>query len=494
MRMLLRADANTEIGTGHVMRCIALAQAYRAAGGECSFVSAELPAALARRLEDEQFGNIALAARPGGSADAQEFGTLADACNPSWLVVDGYHFPQTYYEAVKSFGHRLAVIDDLARLDGACADIVVRPNPVLSASASIMDQDREDGILSGAEYILLRQEFIGNDGAKQSPQIARRLLVSLGGGDPSNVTATILRGLDAAVVDGGDLIIVAGAANPHVESLLARKAAKQWKTVVKQNVRNMAPLMAWADLAIAAAGGTAWELAVMGVPALLVSLADNQLDQARFLHEHRAAIHLGSAQQLTVEAIARAASSVILDQGLRCEMAQHARKLVDGGGAERVVRAMLNMEAQEAIPVVSIRKADLHDARRIWEWVNDPQVRAMSFSPDTIAWESHLSWMTRKLDDPLCRLYVGLDGRHEPVGEIRFDIRQEDDSATLSIVIDPNLRGKGFGNSLTRTAAYELFRSTKVSRIEALVKPENASSLSLFRKAGFAEVGKQVIK
>jgi UDP-2,4-diacetamido-2,4,6-trideoxy-beta-L-altropyranose hydrolase len=196
--MLVRADASVENGTGHVMRCIALAQAFKAGGGRCTFVSYDLPIALASRLNDEGFDNIALTSPPGSPEDAHEFGALADKLNTSWTAIDGYHFSNTYCQAVKKYGHRLIFIDDSPGVSCDCADIVLSPNS--SVDPSLCPVPNRPRLLSGFQYTLLRQEFWNGGKARRYPRIARRLLVSLGGSDPTNVTATILRCLAKTTV------------------------------------------------------------------------------------------------------------------------------------------------------------------------------------------------------------------------------------------------------------------------------------------------------
>jgi UDP-2,4-diacetamido-2,4,6-trideoxy-beta-L-altropyranose hydrolase len=489
--ILLRADANTRMGTGHLMRSIALAQALRAAGGEPHFLSASLSPALADRLSEEEFDSIELAAEPGSMEDACEVVAIAGRIGASWIVIDGYHFSGDYQRALKGSGFLLLAIDDHAHAGSYRADIVLNQNlhavPSLYASS-----DRSTKLLLGTRYALLREEFRNGSDGRICPDRARHLLVTLGGSDPGNVTATILQGLDRVASDGGEIVVAVGSGNPHLESLRELASRSSWSVSILHDVRDMAALMRRSDLAIAASGSTTWELAAMGVPSLVVPIAGNQIEVARSLQEKGAAISLGAAEELTIEGIAEAVAGIIPDRARRIELSSRARDLVDGNGAERVVDEMMQMERKKDDTRLAIRPADRNDSRLIWEWANEPAVRAVSFSSASIPWEDHQRWIARKLDDPCCRLYIGMNSDGEPVGQVRFDI--EDALATLSVSLDARFRGRGYGAVLIREASRELFLTTDVEAIEAFVKPSNDSSLKVFPKAGFSAVGEYAVQ
>jgi len=283
---------------------------------------------------------------------------------------------------------------------------------------------------------------------------------------------------------------VVGPSNPHSETIAAAAASMRWQTRLVENVRDMMPLMRAADLALASSGSTTWELAAMGVPSIVVPIADNQIAVAKSLECHAAAIALPAGKDLRADVVADVVRDVMLDPARRRVLSQNARRLVDGKGASRVARAMLDMSP--GVPPLAIREAREADSRLLWEWANDLVVRSLSFSPEPIPFETHVSWFAQKLSDPDVRLYIGLGADDEPIGQVRFDI--DDAAATLSISVAGASRGRGYGAKLVDEAVRRLFQTSAVELVEAFVKPDNAASLAVFRKAGFTNTGARVVR
>lgn len=140
-----------------------------------------------------------------------------------------------------------------------------------------------------------------------------------------------------------------------------------------------------------------------------------------------------------------------------------------------------------------IRTAAPEDCRLLWEWANDPAVRAGAFSSDPIPWERHLDWFKGKQADPNCTLYILMDGQGHPLGQVRFD-RQPDGSAETDISIARDYRGRGMGTQALGLACESFRESGKARRIVAFIKPENAPSLKAFEKAGFVRQGREWVK
>ena len=319
MNVAIRVDASTAIGWGHAMRCLALAQAL---AERPTFVMSAPPQAFVARAEPD-------ADVVAGDDVAQVLATGAD-----WVVVDGYHLGSDYQRALREGGARVLVVDDYAHLDRYHADVLLNQN--LGAPDY---RDRAPGarLLIGPRYALLRREF-RDVPARDTPDVARRVLVTLGGSDPDGVTAQVVRAL-ARVEQPLDVQVIAGAGNPHLAAL-ERAAAALDSVDLVVDVRDMPRRMAWADLAVTAAGSTSWELARVGTPQIAIVLADNQRPIARGLADAGLAVSLGWHADVADDRIADAVAALVGDAGRREELSRRGRELVDGRGASRVLAAM----------------------------------------------------------------------------------------------------------------------------------------------------------
>ena len=334
--LLIRADANTRIGTGHLMRCLALAQGWKDSGGEVAFITACESAGLLQRLSDEGFEAIQLDSPYPDPADWGATSQVLAAHPNAWVVLDGYHFDETYQKQVKGAGHRLLVIDDMAHLEHYHADIVLNQN--LHAEQLNYSCESYTQLLLGTQYVLLRREFLQWQGWKREiPEVARKVLVTLGGGDPDNVTLKVIKAMNKVELEDLEVKVVVGPSNPHMASLEEAVHHSPFTIQLLPAVRNMPELMAWADVAISAGGSTCWEVAFMGLPTVLLVLANNQRDIGEGLSEASVVHNLGWFEEMTDAKIADALSELLTNPDRRSMMSDSGQTLVDGVGRERVI-------------------------------------------------------------------------------------------------------------------------------------------------------------
>ena len=426
--LLLRADSDIRMGTGHVMRCLALAQAWQDAGGQAGFAAARLSPGLEAQLANHGMRLEKVAADPGTEDDAGQTSELARRLGAEWVVLDGYHFPGRFQQALTQAECRVLVIDDYGHAEHYWADWVLNQN--LHAEESLYRRrEPRTHLLLGTRFALLRREFWSWHGRERViPEVARKVLVTLGGSDPDNVTAKVIRALQKINLEGFEAVVVAGTSNPHWPQLEAAVAGSEAAIHVRSFVADMPELMAWADVAVAAGGTTSWERACMGLPSLVVILADNQRELAEASAQVGIGWNLGPHQRLTVAAIAEALERLMKDAAARANMARRGPELVDGQGAARVVRTLCDTE-------IWLRPAGAEDCRLIWEWANEPTVRSASFSTEAIPWERHQQWFAAKLNDPGCAFFIGVNESGVPIGQLRCDM--SDRTAVISISLDP---------------------------------------------------------
>jgi RimJ/RimL family protein N-acetyltransferase len=253
---------------------------------------------------------------------------------------------------------------------------------------------------------------------------------------------------------------------------------------IESNTSDMPALMAWADIAIAGAGSTCWELAFMGLPSIVLPLAENQKPIARELAARQMAWTLPAVTEFQTQLPSRIAA-LCADAATRAEMARRAQKIVDGKGGARVVQRMNS-------PAIHLRRARAEDSHLLWEWANDPVTRANSFSTAPIPWREHEIWFANKLNSPESVIWIAWTEDDKAIGQIRFELQQAD--ATVSTCISPEMRGRGYGTHLIARGSAELFCASQVETIHAYVKPENEISLGAFLKVGYRNLGTEQYK
>ncbi len=366
MQVAFRADSSLQIGTGHVMRCLTLADALRERGASCAFVcrqhSGHLLALIAQR------GHQALAlpelqegAQPNhnGTAHGHWLGTdwATDAQDTQqalsaqaggqpvdWLVVDHYALDARWEEALRPQAQRIMVIDDLADRLHAC-DLLLDQNLGRTEADYGGLLKGKTTTLVGPQYALLRPEFAALRAQSlarrhANPQL-RRLLITMGGVDKDNATGQVLAALQSCSLPADlRVTVVMGPHAPWLAQVQTQATQMPWPTEVLAGVNNMAQLMAQSDMAIGAAGGTAWERCSLGLPSLVLVLAQNQLPGAVALQEEGAAVAMQSQQQIANFFASQQSPSEAKE--VLNKLSKAAAAVTDGQGCQRTVKHMLD--------------------------------------------------------------------------------------------------------------------------------------------------------
>ena len=339
-QLVIRADADSKIGIGHLMRCLALAQSWKANNGEITFISTCNNEALLSRIQDNGFHLVRLKEAYPNPEDWQVMSRVLVDNDAAWVVLDGYHFDSDYQLGIKEKGCRLLVIDDTAHLEYYHADIVLNQN--INANLLRYSSEPRTLLLLGTQYVLLRPEFLSRAAFRRKiAGIARKVLITLGGADADNRTLKVMQTVQQIDIAGLEAVVVVGASNPHRPQLQAQSRGSTVSIEVVSNATNMDELMAWADVAISGGGSTCWELAFMGLPALVLILADNQRAVAEGLDEAGVVVNLGWYEDLAATDITQALVSLAGAADQRTEMSQRGRELVDGKGNDRVLSELL---------------------------------------------------------------------------------------------------------------------------------------------------------
>ncbi len=338
-KLVIRADGGAQIGFGHVMRCLALGQAWQKAGGSVAFVGAASSPGLEARIGSAGMEFARIDAPPGSGADSEATIQIAKEMAAGWVAIDGYHFGAEHQRALKDGGLRVLAFDDYGHAGHYFADFVLNQN--ISADPKLYPlRDPKTRLLLGSRYVQLRSEFLGwREWERKISDEATRVLVTMGGEDRDNVAGKVLAALELLEELKLESRVVVGGACPHWAELQGRASGRAVELI--RDPSGMAELMAWADVAISAAGSATWELAFMGVPSLLVSLADNQRAVAETMGRQGIAENLGWHEDVAAGAIGDALRELAGCRERRSRMSARGRALIDGHGSERVVAAML---------------------------------------------------------------------------------------------------------------------------------------------------------
>lgn len=328
--MAIRADANGAIGAGHVMRCIALADAWRRAGGDALLFTTSPPPLVRAVVERRDLGVQSYASIDEATA-ALVIWVRSNA--DAWVVLDSYDIGRAAQRALRAAGARLLVIDDYAGTADVECDILLNQN--LGADRLAYRLDAATRCCFGPKFALLRGEFLQQQPAYRFEPLASRVVVTFGGADVHNQAARVARIL-AAARPPLEATIVAGNAHPVPEVQGDAAGIRiRWQPATEQ----MVGVLADAEMAICAAGSTCWELAYLGVPALTLVVAGNQTPIASGLHEAGVVRNAGWFDAVSDNELGLAIDALRRDEA-RVEMSRRGRALVDGFGADRVVEAM----------------------------------------------------------------------------------------------------------------------------------------------------------
>ncbi len=457
------------MGTGHVMRCIALAQSWQDSGGRSVFVMAGSTPAIEARLREEGIEIEHLGARVGTSKDAQDTLQFARSKTADWIVVDGYQFGPAYQQAIKTAGFKLLFIDDYVHAEPYSADLVLNQN-VKANRDLYSNRDPSTRLLLGPRYAMLRREFRPwRNWQREIPAVGRKILVTMGGSDPDNLTAKVIDAIRK--LSGLETVILVGGSNPHAQSLDALIDRESMRLIT--DAACVPDLMAWADVAITGAGTTFWEMCFLGLPGILLVVAQNQQSVATAAEKMGIAWNLGNGVEVRASFLAEKLRQ-LLNSNERRSQSEKGREVIDGRGAGRVVAFLSDLE---------LRRTVQSDCEVFWEWASDPEARAVSFHNEAISWEQHTKWFRAKMEDPQAILYTATDATGLLVGQVRYQI--EDSRAVLSISLGERFRGSGLGQKVLALAVEKFFQDSEVEYIDAYVKPTNMVSLKLFSGAGF---------
>ncbi len=490
MNVVFRTDATSQIGTGHFMRCMTLAEEMKHHNIHIRFVSRDLPQYLRDMLEAKgmEFVSLENSSAPlmagdlahsywlkaSQEQDAQATKQALSGQKWDWLVVDHYALDARWESALHPSVRHIMVIDDIADRRHDC-EVLLDQNLYSDM------QERYAGkvpthcrLFLGPRFSLLRDEF--RESRKQArPRNGqvKRILVFFGGVDACNFTGRAIEALTGVEGKALQVDVVIGMQHPYREQIEMLCKLQGYHCHVQ--TKRMAELMANADLAIGAGGSAMWERCCLGLPALSVCVADNQRKQIAEAAEQGLVYALFNDDNL-VNTLQSHISLLVENEPLRKLISKTAMQEVDGLGVNRVAAALWASG-------IEIRTANEEDSPRLFEWRNHQTIRKVSKNSAPIAWADHQSWFAKVLADKNRVLLIGQIG-NEPIGVVRFD--KEGETALVSIYLVPGGGFTGQGRNLLLSAEEWLKRHrVDIKSIQAKVLSANTVSQRLFMGADY---------
>ena len=391
-----------------------------------------------------------------------------------WIIVDHYALDARWERSLRASAKQIMVIDDITDRQHDC-DVLLDQNFYADMQTRYVNKvPAHCQLLLGPRYALLREEFsVMRDQVEPRSGVVRNILVFFGGVDAGNHTGPTLEALAEMARKELKVDVVIGAQHPCREQIL--EACVIHSYVCHVQTKNMAELMAKADLAIGAGGSATWERCCLGLPTLSICIASNQRRQI----EDAAAEGLlyAPSDGGDLKGVIKRHISALLENALLLKhISTSAMAFVDGRGTTRVT-SILNVSN------IEVKKASASDSLKLFEWRNHPMIRSVSRNTDLITWESHQLWLINVLADKDRVLLIGYF-ENEPVGVVRFNT--DGDAAEVSIYLVPESGFTGQGRNLLFSAEQWLKGNrTDIKRVRANVLGGNVSSRRLFLGAKY---------
>ncbi|MDR6224327.1 UDP-2,4-diacetamido-2,4,6-trideoxy-beta-L-altropyranose hydrolase [Desmospora profundinema] len=348
MYVLIRTDSSTEIGTGHTMRCLTLAESLQKMGASVGFICRDGPGNMNHLVEKRGFTvhrlppiHFERKRLEWNDSDAEEsLAILKKQPAIDWLIVDHYALDWRWEQSMRAYANKIMVIDDLANRRHDC-DLLLDQN--LHREMQTRYQPwmvRDCRLLTGPRYALLRPQFyVQRQKLKKHDGLVRRIHICFGGSDPTNQTLKALKAVTSLRANQWEVDVVVGRANPYKEEV-KRACSHIPGASFFSHVEEMAALMAEADIAIGGGGSSIWERCCLGIPSLIISIADNQTEVSQMCHDQQIIAYLGRQERVTSHQIKLELKRLTEDRKALLALRTRALAAVDGLGATRVCLAL----------------------------------------------------------------------------------------------------------------------------------------------------------
>lgn len=477
-RLLLRADGNSRIGLGHVMRLLALAEILREEVSACVYLIREPDEELRLQLAAANCAIVELPMQP--LAEEAAWLVRHVLLTTDILLLDGYPFTYAYQQTVRGKVAHLIYVDDLHSFPLA-ADLVLNPAGGIKATQYELRQPGAR-LLAGPAFAPLRGAF-RNTALLPIPTTApNTVLVCLGGADPIHQTRQVVEAL-LTISSVKQVHAVVGSAYTGWDELLAWASQQSHLTLHRNlSANDLVALMRLCGAAVCSPSTVSYEYCAAGGGLLmLLAVADNQRDINHFLLSAELALPYSSALNVL--------TSAVEVSRLAAEFRQKQRRVFDGLAPVRLRQEFRALQLPP--PPFHLRPATPDDSDQLFDWTNDPTVRQYSFNPNPVPRTEHEHWFAARLADPNSLLLIAEQpDKDSLVGVIRFQVG--DQQATLSYSLGSKYRGRGLAPLLLLAGTRSLTQAfPKVQRILGHVQKHNTASIKAFIRVGFYQLSNQ---
>ena len=491
MFIAFRVDASTQIGTGHVMRCLTLADGLVKQGASVRFIARHMPMHLEEMITSKDFEFKSLIDRNNSDQldelqhaewlgtsqhnDAED--TIAELADKKWdwLVVDHYALDFRWESKLRNSTHKLMVIDDIADRRHEC-DMLLDQNYYVDMELRYRDKvSLNCQLMLGPKYALLREEFLeARKTLKVRSGKVKRILVFFGGVDLQNYTGKTIEALAGLDDYNFHVDVVIGYQHPNKAEIMHICAKHGYLCHIQTN--KMAELMVTADLAIGAGGSAIWEKCCLGLPSIAIATAENQIKQLNDLAVN-GCCYLVQHKSNIIESLKLHINAALDNACLLTFISNNGTSLVDGLGLNRLISKILIKKN------ITIRQISIHDEKNVYEWRNHPAIRSASRNKSIIEWSRHQSWFQQTLESENVVMLVA-ELEKTPIGVIRFDIQSEQAEVSIYLIQREESIGLGYA-VLVSGERWMLSNYSSLKQLNANVQIGNHASHKLFEKAGY---------
>ncbi len=501
MQVVFRVDASSQIGTGHIMRCLTLAEYLKNDGIDISFICRKNSGNLRDKIIKKGFRLFEL--EPPGKPrhddklfhsnwlevtqkeDAEQCKQILEKIKTDWLVVDHYALDHEWESDLKHLCTNIMVIDDLADRNHNC-DLLVDQTFGRIAEHYIDLVPKDCTLLVGSEYSLLRPEFSewrSYSMERRSQVNLKNLLIAMGGVDFENHTEEVLTKLDSCALPYDlNITVVLGRHYPHLESLKMRVERSKHTINIQVDVENIAEIMANSDLAIGAAGSMSWERCCLGLPTIQIITAENQKFLAEKLSKINASLLVNENNSL--ESLINNATKWMQDVSIS------TAKITDGTGslkvASQITKNIVKFTLQDFGEVELINYVDMNfnDQAFALKMRNDISIKRWMYSQQEISQNEHYDFI-KKLNGNEERFYFLVKLGGTTVGSINFSNIVPNDSLDFGLFTNPYTELRGAGKILEAAGISYAHFKFGIKKVKLEVFSDNIRAINFYKKCGF---------